>query len=77
MQPGESWVAHIPEEGGHVEVVYIGVAPSLIIPEGGGEDLVIVQARVRLPDDREKFIAEAALMHRIGDADEPGDGSGE
>lgn len=53
MQPGERWIAHIPEEGGHIAVVYLGVAPSLIIPEGGGQDLVIPQARVMLPDDRE------------------------
>jgi ribose 1,5-bisphosphokinase PhnN len=71
MQPGERWIAHIPEAGGHVAVIYMGVAPSLVIPEGGGEDLVIPQARVLLPDDREVFIVEAALVRRVEAADEP------
>jgi hypothetical protein len=76
MEPGERWIAHIPEEGGHVAVVYLGVAPSLVIPEGGGQDLMIPQARVMLPDDREVFIAEAALVRRVVDADEPDGDSG-
>jgi hypothetical protein len=75
MQPGERWIAHIPEEGGHVAVVYLGVARSLVIPEGGGEDLLIPHACIKLPDGREMVIAEAALVRCIVDGDEPANAS--
>jgi hypothetical protein len=68
FMPGEWWNAHIPEEGGIIDVVVLGSAPSIIIPEGGGEDLVIPQVRVRLEDDREIFVQEAALTERVEDA---------
>lgn len=60
LEIGKSYRAHMPDKGGLVEVVYLGVAPSIVIPEGGG-DLYIDNARVRMPDGTEEFVEVAAL----------------
>lgn len=60
----------MPEHGGEIEVIYLGIAPPIIIPEGGGEDLRIPNAKVRLPDGTETMVEEAALTQCLEETDE-------
>jgi hypothetical protein len=61
LEPGKRYRAHMPEHGGLIEVTYLGVAPSIVIPEGGGQDLLIPNARVQMPDGTEGMVIEAVL----------------
>jgi hypothetical protein len=61
FEPGMIYRVHMPEHGGLIEVTYLGVAPPLIMPEGGGEDLIVPNAKVRLEDGTEAMVLEAAL----------------